>query len=219
MARLKGLCAKLLADQYRTTLQNKGYVFFDKGDYNLNIVGVRNNSGDASKFDDSIMVLYKISGEWVCDAYQVTTEPGTSILKRPIKEVRHKGTAILVPDQYRSTYKIGWHGSQARGHMALVQRGGQVKVARDNNRDTKPDYHMPEEEGWFGINIHKHRGSDARVNTGGVSAGCQVFRSSKDFYEFMETCEISSDSWGNSFTYTLIEQKDIKNFGLEYEIV
>ena len=78
---------------------------------------------------------------------------------------------------------------------------------------------MPEEEGWFGINIHKHRGSDARVNTGGVSAGCQVFRSSKDFHEFMETCEISSDSWGNSFTYTLIEQNDIKNLGLEYEIV
>ena len=140
--------------------------------------------------------------------YPATTEPGVSILKRPIKEVRHKGTAILVPDQYRGTYIIGTHGSKP-GYTALIQRGTKVRVVRDNNRDAKPDYHMPEEDGWFGINIHKHRGSDARVNTGGVSAGCQVFQSSKDFHEFMETCEIACDTYGNSFTYTLLDEKSI----------
>ena len=90
---------------------------------------------------------------------------------------------------------------------------------RDNNRDSKPDYHGPEEEGWFGINIHKHRGSDARLNTGGVSAGCQVFKSSKDFQNFLKLCEKSAEKWGNSFTYTLIEERDIKNMGVESVIV
>lgn len=219
MARLTGLCAKVLVQKIRCTFENKGFAFFEKGDYNLNIVGVRNDSGDASKFDDFISVLYKVDGEWVCDNYPVTTEPGTSILKRPLKSVAHKGTAILVPGQYRGTYKIDWHGNRSRGHMALCQRGGKVSVWRDNNRDSTPDYHGPEDEGWYGINIHKHRGSDARVNTGGSSAGCQVFQSSADFAEFMETCDEAREKWSNSFTYTLIEERDLKSLGLEYEIV
>ena len=208
MSRVTGLAAEMLAQEIKKTFKIKGYAFFEKGDYNLNIVGIRNSSGDASKFDDCIKLIYKVKGKWVVDIYQVTTEPGTSILKRPLNEVKHKGTAILVPDQYRSTYRIGWHGSKT-GHEALVQRGGTVRVVRDNNRDAKPDYHNPEEEGWFGINIHKHRGSSARVNTGGVSAGCQVFRSARDFKTFMSICEKSRDIWGNSFTYTLLKQGDI----------
>jgi len=219
MAKLKGLSAKIMADQFKKTLTNKGFVFFEKGDYNLNIVGVRNDSGDASKFDDFMNVIYKIDGEWVCDIFSVTTEPGPRILKKPIREVEHKGTAILVPDQYRSTYRIGWHGNQHIGHTALVQRGGKVRVWRDNNRDTNPDYHGPEEEGWFGINIHKHRGSTSRINTGGVSAGCQVFQNSREFYEFMEICDDAAEIWGNSFTYTLVSESDFKNLGLEYDIV
>lgn len=219
MAKLKGLCARMMAEKYQRIFENKGYAFFEKGDLNLNIIGVRNDSGDASKFDDFIILLYKRSSSWECDIYPITTEPGTSILRRPIKAVRHKGTAILVPDQYRSVYTIDWHGSKSNGHMALCQRGGKVKVWRDNNRDTTPDYHGPEEEGWFGINIHKHRGSAARVNTGGVSAGCQVFQSTRDFYKFMEICDEASAKWGNSFTYTLLEERDIKDMGIENVIV
>ena len=215
MAKLTGFAAKMMADQYRQALTDKGYAFFENGDLNLNIIGVRNDSGDASKFDDSINVIYKLEGEWVVDVYPVTTEPGTSILRRPLKEVEHKGTAILVPGQYRSTYKIDWHGSSEKGHVALCQRGGKVKVWRDNNRDTTPDYHGPEDEGWYGINIHKHRGSDARVNTGGSSAGCQVFQSSMDFAEFMETCEDASDKYGNKFTYTLLEERDLNGGSCE----
>ena len=219
MARLVGLSARIVAEQFKNTFTNKGYSFFEKGDYNLNIVGLRSDSGDASKFDDSMNVIYKINGNWVCDLYPITTEPGPAILRRPIKEVRHKGTAILVPNQYRGTYRIGWHGNEKRGHTALVQRGAKVRVVRDNNRDANPDYHGPEEEGWFGINIHKHRGSTARTNTDWVSAGCQVFQDSRDFHEFMETCDIGADHWGNSFTYTLLQENDLRKLGLEYDIV
>ena len=64
------------------------------------------------------------------------------------------------------------------------------------------------ERGRFGINLHRHWGPDEREYTGGVSAGCQVFRDSKDFYEFMDICNRSADKLGNKFTYTLIEEKD-----------
>jgi hypothetical protein len=205
MAKLTGLPAKLMAQRYKAALEEKGYAFFESGDFNLNIVGVRNDSGSADKFDDFIALVYRVSGEWVCDIYNATTEPGTRILRKPINP---KGTAILVPNQYRSTYKIDTHGAKRR-YTALCQRSGKVSVWRDGNKDSTPDYVGVEDEGMYGINIHRHWGSDEREYTDGVSAGCQVFQDSKDFYEFMDTCNRAADRWGNSFTYTLIKEGDL----------
>ncbi len=209
MSKIKGPMASYIVEKIKKVFKKKNYAFFESGNYNLNIVGIRNESGSSKNFDDNIIVLYKNKSSWVVESYLVTTEPGPKILKTPLKSVQEKGTAILVPGQYRSVYKIDWHGSKDRGHIALCQRAGKVKVWRDNNRDIKPDYHGAEDEGWYGINIHKHRGSVNRVSVGGVSAGCQVFQSNKEFSSFMKTCNLSKDSWGNSFTYTLIEEKDL----------
>tara|TARA_B100000085_G_scaffold137694_1_gene125452 strand:+ start:8702 stop:9343 length:642 start_codon:yes stop_codon:yes gene_type:complete len=210
MARLTGLKAKILAEKYKDVLKKKGYAFFEKGNYNLNIVGVRNNSGRPDVFDDCLNLFYKISGEWVVDSYVATTEPGPNLLRWPLKSVRHKGAAILVPGQYRSVYQIGTHGGK-RTYTALVQRGGQVEVYRDNNRDAKPDTDASSiERGMFGINIHRHWGPDEMEYIKGVSAGCQVFQSSVDFYEFMDTCNKAADIWDNSFTYTLLMESDVE---------
>lgn len=205
MARLTGADAELMVKKFKSAFKKKGYTFFERGDYNLNIVGVRNDSGKADKFDDNINLLYKIDGDWVVDCYPATTEPGTSILQRPIVK---KGTAILIPDQYRGTYKIDIHGGK-RKYKAVCQRSAPVKVWRDNNRDRNPDYGGTIYKGMFGINIHRQWGPDDRDYTGGVSAGCQVFQSSKDFYEFMEICDVAADIYSNSFTYTLIDERDV----------
>lgn len=205
MSRVKGLHAEIIKDSIKKCLTNKGYAFFEKGDLNLNIVGIRNNSSRADVFDDTILVTYKKDGQWVVDTYPATTEPGPGILRKPINK---KGTAILVPDQYRATYKIDTHGGKRR-YTALCQRHAKVAVWRDKNKNSKPDYVGPLSNGMFGINIHRHWGPDEREYTGSVSAGCQVFQSSKDFYEFMETCNNAADKWGNSFTYTLVMQDDI----------
>ena len=199
--------AILFIERLRQVYQGKGYAFFDKGDYNLNIVGVRNmTTGEADRIDDWICLVYKINDKWVVDTYPATTEPGTSILKKPIVK---GGTAILIPGQYRGTYKIGTHGGKRR-YTALCQRLGKVKIWRDDNRDRVPDYEGEVHEGMYGINIHRHWGPDDREYTGGVSAGCQVFRSSEDFYEFMEICHVAAEMYSNSFTYTLISNKDIE---------
>lgn len=211
MSKITGPLAELLAEDMSHVFEQMGYAFFKKGDYNLNIIGIRSRSGSAQTFDDNMLVVYKVKSKWCVECYEITTEPGTRILKRPLKEVAHKGTAILVPDQYRGVYQIGWHGSKSKGHVALCQRGGKVKVWRDNNRDEKPDYHGPADEGWYGINIHRHRGSSAQINTNGVSAGCQVFRSNTDFNAFMKTCESAKKKWGNNFTYTLLTQSEVED--------
>ena len=196
MAKITGLQAKLLAEQFKRTLTQLGYAFFESSDYNLNIIGVRNSSGKADTFDDIINVIYKLDGNWCVDTYPATTEPGTSILRRPINK---KGTAILVPNQYRGVYKIDTHGGK-RKYTALCQRNGEVEVWRDDNRNTTPDCIGPKDVGFYGINIHRQWGSDEREYTGGVSAGCQVYHSSRHFNQIKENCNIAADKCNNAFT-------------------
>jgi len=63
------------------------------------------------------------------------------------------------------------------------------------------------QEGVFGINIHKAGADSTYVEN--WSEGCQVFKKSADFDAFMAIVRKSRDIHGNSFTYTLIESKDI----------
>ena len=209
MARIKGLHATLIKEQFEKAFKKKGYAFFDgKKKYNLNIIGVRNDSHDSSKFDDTLLVIYRDDEkEWEVLTYEVTTEPGPAILRRPINP---DGTAILVPDQYRGVYQVGLHGGSYR-HTALVQRNGTVKVYRDQNKNStmEIDERTLIQEGLFGINIHRHSKPDERDYVRGVSAGCQVFKDSRQFAQFLEVCNISADKYGNAFTYTLIEEGDL----------
>ena len=208
MAKIKGLHARLMKDQMESALKKKGYVFFDGNKvFNLNLISVRNKSHDSTKFDDTISVVYRNEDkEWEVLSYEITTEPGPRILRKPINP---KGTAVLVPGQYRSTYVIGTHGGKFR-HIALCQRGGKVKVWRDTDLDSKPESkNMEVDEGMYGINIHRHARPNEKEYVNGSSAGCQVFKDSKEFAEFLEICNKSADLYGNSFTYTLIEEEDL----------
>jgi len=210
MARVKGLSAKLQADRMRAALKKKGYAFFDNNkSYNLNIIGVRNSSHDSTKFDDILTVVYRNDKkEWEVLTYEITTEPGPSILRKPINP---DGTAILVPGQYRGVYKIGLHGGSYR-HTALIQRGGKVEVWRDANKNEKieVDENTLVQDGMFGINIHRHASSSEREYVRGSSAGCQVFKDSRQWNQFLNVCHKAADAFRNSFTYTLIEQKDLE---------
>mgnify|MGYP003671893531 FL=1 len=84
MATIKGLHAELIKDNFFTALQKKKHAAFDGNKkYNLNIVGVRNNSHDSTRFDDLMVVIYRDDDkEWVVKSYEVTTDPGPSILRK-----------------------------------------------------------------------------------------------------------------------------------------
>ena len=48
-------------------LEKKGYKFFTKGAYNLNIIGIRSNQKNkvTNLYDDALVVVYKTpSGQW-----------------------------------------------------------------------------------------------------------------------------------------------------------
>jgi hypothetical protein len=197
-------------EQIEKAVKSKGYVWFnglnEKG-YDVNIVGVRNNSPSTFKkvtnvFDDFITLTFKDENgvlQYYC--WSATTDPG----KKGVQNFQNsKGIARLVPGQYRGVYSLSLHGGK---YKALCQRLGNVTVWRDKNRDLVYDQ-VVKDTGMFGINIHK-AGQDSKW-VDNWSHGCQVFKKVKDFNEFMKICKKASKIWGNKFSYTLIESTDIK---------
>lgn len=188
------------------SVKKKGYTFFTNGNYNLNIIGIRkdNKKVVTNRYDDVMVVIYKTSKGWNTMYYTITTEPGAYYMSKKLGHV--KGTAILVPGQYRACWEIGKHNGK---YEALVQRKP-VKVYRDGNMDDVYDMY-PEtiNEGMFGINIHRSNEGFTRDTIDMYSAGCQVFNNPKEFSSFMTLCKKQAALYGNTFTYTLIDEKDL----------
>lgn len=190
-------------EQLKEVMKSKGYAFFTNGDYNLNIIGVRSPNRTANKFDDWICLCYKVNSVWITRIYKITTDAGTYWLKNPMDK---RGTAILVPNQYRGVYSIDKHLGK---YDALCQRNGKVKTYRDNDKDIILE--MDEgtiTEGFYGINIHRSNPYKESFLVEKFSAGCQVFANPNDFKQFMDICYKSRDIWGNKFTYTLLLEED-----------
>lgn len=198
------LFEKIKSADFSKILVDKGYVYFNKGKYNLNIIGVR-KSGDkvTNNFDDFIVVEYiDMYGIKTREVFAATTDPGLSSIINPISS---KGCAILVPGQYRSCWKLGYH----KGKYEAIVQYKPVKVYRDNNKDKVYDFDSKTiEEGIFGINIHKAGDNSTIVN--GWSAGCQVLAKRKDFDKLMKLAHYQiSQGYGKLFTYTLINEEDL----------
>ena len=192
-------------------VKSLGYAVFDNGDYDLNIVGIRKKRGAvANTFDDVLHCIFKVKGQWRDMFWPITTEPGHHYMMSKDKQLNPAGTAILVPGQYRGVYKIARHGRSK--YEALCERNGKVKVWRDGDLDSEHDYGLNEQEGYFGINIHAsssspYRREQVREAVGVWSAGCQVFKDTLHFREFMKICRLQRKERGwDTFTYTLIEE-------------
>jgi len=199
-------------EQIMNVVEGKGYKYFHDNNnksYDVNIIGIRNsktNGRVTNAFDDLMTIAYKnADGEWMYHEYPCTTDPGTHWVENILNP---DGVAILKPGQYRGSHKLRLHQGK---YLALGQKKP-VKVYRDANLDGK--YDLLEEsvkEGIYGINIHR-----ATSRTGGKStrvdkwsAGCQVIGSNDDWHEFLDICQVAREIHGNSFSYTLIESKDI----------
>lgn len=176
----------------------------DSKNYNLNIVGIRNDMSEPNKFDDELWVFWKYEAIWKLKKYKITTDPGLTYLLDPLTK---DGTAILKEGQYLSTYRLGKHQGK---YEALVQ-SKPVTVIRDFNRDNKLDFASGKEQtGMFGINIHKSSSTGESILVNKWSAGCQVFARINEYNEFIDLCKKSIGEWSNEFTYTLINKSLFK---------
>jgi hypothetical protein len=182
-------------------VESLGHAVFEKGKYNVNIIGIRTKNSDANTFNDRICAVFRDEEGWITRTWPCTTDPGTYWRENLINV---NGTAILVPGQYRGVYKIDKHRGQ---YDALCQRGGTVKCYRDKNKDDVLDMDPDSvTEGMYGINIHKAGSASTQVDK--WSAGCQVFANESDFEEFMSICYAAQKIWGKTFSYCLIDEPD-----------
>lgn len=197
------LANKCANADFKKIFARKGYTFFTKGEYNLNIIGVRHKGSKVTnKFDDCLVVIYNTNNkEEVRRVFTCTTLPGKKAMEHP---TAIKGTAILKEGQYRGAYQIAYHKGK---YKALCQRKP-LTIYRDGNKDDKFDLNpLSIDKGIFGINIHKAGDNSTLVD--GWSYGCQVLSKSIDFNALMRLVERSASIYGNSFTYTLINEDDL----------
>ena len=195
-------------EQIENAMASKGYRYFKSGDLNLNIIGVRNSETKnrvTNAFDDCMTLSYKLDGEWKFHCFKCTTDPGTHWVENLLNP---NGVAILKPNQYRGSHKIGLH----QGKYEALRQQKPLEVYRDDDKDGIYDCLEEDvEKGIFGINIHRATarkgGTSTRVDK--WSAGCQVIADNDDWHEFLDICQAAREIHGNSFSYTLLESKDI----------
>ncbi|MBQ3569561.1 MAG: hypothetical protein IJA20_02685 [Methanocorpusculum sp.] len=180
-------------------MDEKGYAFFENGDYNVNIIGVRKNTIVTNTFDDVLLMVYKVNGKFVVHYFPFTTDPG----RGPMKAPPAKGRAVLKPGQYRGAYKLGLH----RGKEEALVQVKPVTVFRDRNGDMTMDYNNPD-TGLFGINIHWSSKTGTSKLVDNWSEGCQVGTGVEERNAFLSILRESKARYGNSFTYTLLEERD-----------
>lgn len=186
-------------EQIRAAYEDRGYVLFP-GAYNMNLWGVRSADSLPNTFNDWVGFVCQSGSIWCAYAFPATTDPGTYWRLNPVNV---RGTAIMAPGQYKGAYKIGLH----KGYKALQQKGP-VTVWRDADRDNRLDTDGRQETGVFGLNIHRASPAGVSGRVDRWSAGCQVLADSAHFAFLMDMCGRSRQKYGNSFTYTLFDEKD-----------
>jgi len=192
---------KLTVKNVLAAMKKLGHAVFETGDFNLNLIGIRTKDATTNTFNDYLVCLFKQKGEWVLLQFAATTDPGLYYLENPLNV---SGCAIVKPGQYSGLWQLGLHRN---AYKALVQKKP-VTVYRDNNGDGVLDF-KNEQTGHFGINCHRAQKAQESNLVHRWSAGCQVFADGFDFEIFMAVCEKSAKAYGNSFTYTLIEDTDL----------
>ena len=189
-------------DNLRVALRQKGYKVFedDSKPFNLNIVGIRTKDETSNAFNDWMVIFWKYAGNWSQMIFPITTDPGLYWRENPMNL---KGTAVLKEGQYRGMWKIGKH----QGKYEALKQVKPCTVLRDANKDGKIDFTGEEDTGLFGINHHRAGSHSTRVDK--WSAGCQV-QPNRTLYDIeMALFKASAKEWGNSFTYTLIHERDL----------
>lgn len=198
---------KYSIEQVKEVFKAKGYKFFERGDYNLNIIGVREDDIFDNAFSDTLLVFWKEDGQWKETSMPWTTMPGTvgGVLD-PITVMGITGTAVLKENQYRGCWQF--IDSFTNFHQSpCLWQVGELEVYRDGNRDFVFDRNMPLQKSEnFGINIHA-MGDGYRINN--WSLGCQG-TGWFDFARLVGLLQASAKIWGHIFSYTLLHANDFE---------
>lgn len=193
--------ADLTYDKVKAAVEKAGFKFFT-GEMNINMIGVRSKNRQVDNWDDFFVLCWQEAGKnmiWVDD--QFTTDPGIYYMTK--KLLNPEGCGILARGQYRGVWIIGMHNGK---YEAFLQRGCKVKAYRDRDKNNIMTFDPKTlKEGMYGAN--QHHGYDSKGGVGANSAMCQVHRYKKDLAYVLSMAKKNIKAgWGDSFTYTLLEE-------------
>ncbi|WP_299202551.1 hypothetical protein [uncultured Amphritea sp.] len=191
----------ITVNNLREACARLGYAFFERGEYNLNIIGIRSEDRNSNAFNDVLAVAFRQSGRWVLLTFDYTTDPGLHYRHNPANPA---GTAVLVPGQYRGAFMLGLH----QGKYGALTQAKALPVYRDNDLDSEVDVQGTIDYGWHGINIHRANEQRKSAQVNEWSAGCQVVADPHEFDALYSFSEVAQGLYGKRFTYTLLEEKD-----------
>ena len=106
---------ELAKNRVQQIIERKGYKFFEKGDYNLNIIGIRSEVSIANRFDDTLLCIFKKNNEWIFNEYRITTDAGKYWLKNPMN---NKGTNTID----KGMFGINIHRSNPATESTIVEK-------------------------------------------------------------------------------------------------
>ena len=178
---------KYTIDELKAEFEKHNYKWFP-----FHFIGIRSKANLPNQFDDLFACIDGNQITWsTC-----TTNAGTHWLKNLLNP---KGAALLKPNQYIDTWKIGMHQNK---YEAFCQ-AKPVTVFRDKNLNDIAEETNVTETGYFGINIH--RASDKMISKiiDKWSAGCQVLNNPADFNNLLATAKTKKMDF---FTYTLLNE-------------
>jgi len=195
---------KITAQQLKKAMANAGYKLFSRGDYNLNLIGIRSRDTKANTFNDVFCVLFKMAGVEQLWQLACTTDPGTYYRNNPLNVL---GTAILCEGQHKSMWELGYHQGK---YPALVQTGI-TTVYRDGDKNEDLDItDVIKDTGYFGINCHRASDKGIAQKVDRFSAGCQVIQDPTEYAMLINLLRLAAEKHGNKFTYTLLTQNQLE---------
>lgn len=178
------------------------YVWFNNGDWDFNLFGVRSAERIANSYDDLVGIAYKVDGRQQFHVYPATTDPGLPWLQKPMQV---QGCGIMAPGQYRGAYSLGTFMNRP----ALIQVGP-VSYYRDNNRDNTLDFDAKTlESAVVGAHVHCVGGGFGGTPVGFNSAMCQDLQLLVDMQHLYDTLKEQVKRGGKTFTYTLFTEDQI----------
>jgi hypothetical protein len=144
--------------EYQTlkqTLINKGFLFFEKTDYDLNFIWVRNSLVADNHFTDDLYVAYKTVGVERVLNIKCTTKPGLkNSLYNPVTVEGITGTAIIKEGQYLQA----WEFHDTYKEFSCFPYFRQIKnidYFRDGNKDNIIDEVQEQDDKLFGTHWHR----------------------------------------------------------------
>ena len=205
-------------DEIREVLKLKNYKFFEKGDFNLNLIAVREDDIFDNKFSDTLYAICKVNGVFQKLELSWTTKAGVyghggeqDPLQAWETGTADNGVAVVVEGQYLGAFELVLNG----GGYPFDEYFKQIKPLAYYRDNDKNGVITRGKVVWGEYSTHLHAMSVKKYAGTYLSAigykpwsmGCM----GADYLNFQRLKNLAlkaASLYSNKFSYTLLHEKD-----------